>query len=319
MLHPCGLEREVLAAVDQHSVGNLIGAMGAAPVWMILLGASSLAFHLHPSMQSEMHTADILFGLLLVLHVAHFTSATYLTLRSPKTYHAAVRVACSAILALSLTLVVIFYSEIYLHQPLFYGMCALVATIFGALCRLRLAGTEGGWVAYALAASEVVVVVACTVAALYGQGSVLGHKDYLNAADVDVDDADADTDKLAYDVFHGNWHFLFATVVGLLHSRCADVAANDAYSLCVVSCGFPKIEAATQALLVVYSVTVIVLKETKLHWFSSTCVLASLLFLTVIAALRSTWLNWRRTPTVKSIGLRGNPIGTSVSFARLAT
>lgn len=251
-----GFHREAAAATDKHSVTLLVGQMGGGAVILVLMGASSFAFHREADMYSPAHTLDITFGWLLVVHV--FYSAFSLSLLALAKYcrragTRILRTALSLSLLIAFTIIMTFYDDVYSNQDWFYFTIGPAAAVFGGIARFLLVFEEGKfqWRAFGIAMFEVVVALSAVLAAIICQGSLLGRKITISS------------DPKAYDLFHGNWHFLLALVCALLYSRIADAAriVQGTHVVCV--CNLPALDLSSEVLILVYSATCIVLKETK--------------------------------------------------------
>jgi hypothetical protein len=253
-------QSEFAALADEHSAARLIGQLGGAPLILALMGGSSFAYHRFSVLGQPEHTLDIFFGWLLVSHVAYTTFCValigLLTRLLPDHLDDQgarwLRAGLSLLFLVGVTLLMSLYDTIYSNQLTFYLIVGPGAAVFGGICRFILVKEEGivQWRAVRLAVVEVVVALTATLAAVLAQGELLGRK--LSRANT----------PQAYDSFHGNWHFLLAAVTGFLYSRAADAARviQETHTICV--CRLPVLDQAALALLFVYSVAVIVLKET---------------------------------------------------------
>lgn len=266
---------EFAALADEHSAASLIGQLASAPIILALMGGSSFAYHRLSVVGQPEHTLDIFFGWLLISHVAYTTLCVPLigllvrTLPDNLDDQGArwLRAGLSVLFLACVTLLMSLYDTIYSDQFLFYMFVGSGAAIFGGVCRFILVVKERPaeegvprdnetvvqWHAVRIAVVEVVVALTATLAAVLAQGELVGRT--LSRTDT----------PQAYDSFHGNWHFLLATVTGLLYSRAADAARviQGANAICV--CQLPVVDQAALALVFVYSVAVIVLKETAVN------------------------------------------------------
>ena len=106
-----GFQRECVSIQHAHSASTVVGLLSASPLIYALLGASSLAFHATHTMGSAAHTADILLGWILALHVCYVCVSVSLLYWFSKEI-AFVRPLLSGIFLASLVLVVLNYDTI---------------------------------------------------------------------------------------------------------------------------------------------------------------------------------------------------------------
>lgn len=273
-------QREFAALADDHSATRLIGQLGGGSLILALMGGSSFAYHRISLLGQPEHTLDIFFGWLLVSHVAYTTFCValigllvrFLPDHLDEQGARWLRAGLSLLFLVGVTLLMSLYATVYSNQLAFYLIVGPGAAVFGGICRFILIMEEGIVQSRAvrLAVIEVVVALTATFAAVLAQGELLGRK--LGRADT----------PQAYDMFHGNWHFLLAAVTGMLYSRAADAArvVQETHRVCV--CSLPVLDQAALVLLFVYSVAVIILKETAVDIDSATAGLGMLAALFVV-------------------------------------
>jgi len=166
-------------------------------------------------------------------------------------------------LLIAVTILMTFYDTFYSNQLELYFVLGPAAAVFGAISRFILIWEDNAvqWQAVRIAIVEMVVALTAVFAAILAQGELLGRKLSHN------------TDPEAYDLFHGNWHFLLATVTSLLYSRASDAAriVQGTHIVCV--CTLPYLDWIAEGLLFAYSLAVIILKEGSVEIRTCTIVL----------------------------------------------
>jgi len=266
-----GFYREAVTATDRHSATLLVGQMAGGSLILVLMGASSFAFHRESAVYSPAHTLDILFGWLLVTHVFYVCFSVSLlafvrfVLPDSLDERGAryMRTALSFSLLVAVTLLMTFYDTFYAHQTEFFFVLGPSAALFGGITRFILVYEDGSlrWHAVGLAVMEVVVALTVVFAAILSQGELLGRR------------LSRGTDPMGYDFFHGQWHFLLALVTSLLYSRAADAAriVQGTHIVCV--CTLPYLDWIAEGLLFTYSLAVIILKEANVEIRTCTIIL----------------------------------------------
>lgn len=269
-----GFYREATSFANGNSATLLVGQLGGGSLVLVLMGASSFAFHREYVIGSPAHTLDILFGWVLVAHVLYvcFSVATLglMQLLLPYGFDELgmhlLRTVLSLLMIAAYVLLMTFYDDLYANQQLLYFTLGPLAAVFGGVCRFMLVYNEGAVQGHAfrVAVVEVVIALTATLAAIITQGELLGRK------------VSAKTLPREYDFFHGQWHFLLAAVTSLLYSRAADAAraVHSAHSVCV--CSLPHLDRFALGLLFVYSVTAIGLKEAAVDIDTSIVALATI-------------------------------------------
>jgi len=285
-----GFWRELVSATDKHSATLLVGQMAGGSLVLVLMGASSFAFHRHSVMYSPAHTLDILFGWLLVAHVFYVSFSVTLmafvryafTNKRDTFATRVVRTVLSVCFLIFVTLLMTFYDTFYSSQTTYYFVVGPAAAIFGALCRSILVWEEGAvrWYAVRIALFEMVVALTAVFAAILSQGELLGRR------------MSRSTDAEGYDFYHGQWHFLLALVVGLLYSRAADAAriVQGTHAVCV--CTLPYLDWVGEVLLLVYSTLVILFKELDVSLIYAKSILGALAGLFMMHALVTLGVWW---------------------------
>lgn len=237
-----------------------------------LLGASSLAFHVNVKMMSPAHSFDILFGWALVLHVAYVCIAVCLLLMATKVGNNTPTVRKQTIELLvvvgfltTIVVTIVLYDTIYLNQLIFFLTVGGCASICGGICRFLLVKADeknrSQIYAWGYAILEIVVALTMTLAAVIAQCNLLGIK-YSH-------------EDPQYDFYHGQWHALLAMVTALLYSR-AIAASNNVGetkpTVCI--CELPKLDLFAIVTLFVYSLLVIITKETRMDLSTAKVLLA---------------------------------------------
>jgi hypothetical protein len=267
-----GFWRELMAATERHSATLVAGQMAGGALVLVMMGASSFAFHRESVMYSPAHTLDILFGWLLVTHAFYVClSVSMLALVNSLSNRdvRAVRFARGTFSLAFLVMVfmlMVFYDDFYSNQSQLYFVVGPLAAIFVAVCRFILV-YQGGKIEYSslrTAAMELIVAATSIAAAILSQGSLLGRT------------LTRETTPAEYDFYHGNWHYLIALNVGMLYSRAADAArvvqgTHESYGL-----QMPALDWAAQLLVLMYSVLVIIFKETSIDLFVAKSALGTL-------------------------------------------
>ena len=266
-----GFYREAVSATDRHSATLLVGQMAGGSLILVLMGASSFAYHRESLLGAPAHTLDILFGWLLVTHVFYVSFSVsllaFVRFALPDSLDTqglrVVRAILSFSLLIMVTMMMTFYDAFYSHQLEFYFVVGPAAALFGGITRFILVYEDKKlqWNAVGLAVMEVVVALTGVVAAILAQGELVGRK--LSRSETPE----------AYDLFHGNWHFLLALIMSLLYSRASDAAriVQGTHVVCV--CSLPTLDWFAEISIFIYSVMVIVLKEGNVDIRTSTILL----------------------------------------------
>lgn len=269
-----GFYREATSLANGNSAMLLVGQLGGASLVLVLMGASSFAFHREYVISSPAHTMDILCGWMLVAHVLYVCLSVamlgLLQLLLPDTLDVSGMRALRTVLSLTMitayVLLMTCYDDIYSNQQLLYFVLGPAAAVFGGACRFILVYHEGVLQRRALwvAVAEVVVLLTATFAAIITQGELFGRR------------VSGRTLPREYDFFHGQWHFLLSAVTSLLYSRAADAArvVQGTHDVCV--CSLPRLDWAGLGLLFVYSTTAIGLKEAAVDIDTSIVTLGTL-------------------------------------------
>ena len=242
------------AAARGRSTSGVAGELSGGSFPLLLIGASSLAFHRQPELQSQEHTLDIFSGWLLVLHLC-FCSASVAVLSMPMllgwqtpSYAGWVRWLFSASFVGAVMALAALMETIYDNQLQFYFSVGPLAAVFGAFCRWLLADGAGG---VSIALFELLVALTAIAGAIFAQGELVGRELTL------------DTTPEAYDLFHGCWHVLLGTVAAVVYARVADASliVDEGSVRCV--CGMPALDWIGEIILLLLAVSVLVLKEAE--------------------------------------------------------
>ena len=195
---------------------------GALP--LLILGAASAAHHARPRSGLAAHHLDIVFGWFLVLHLAHTSvavAARFLVAlcggRAGGTLDRVMDAAMYVLLATVAVLMFSHYETLHSDQIAVYLSLGLTCAAMTGLARLLLAhDEEDGFtvVSLTMAAMETAVIALALVAAVFVQGELLGR-------DIANDGMRNET----YNLYHGNWHFLIASVAVIVYVRLADAEA----------------------------------------------------------------------------------------------
>ena len=163
-----GFYRELASLTKQHSAAQLVGQLGGGSLVLVLIGASSFAYHRETMLSSPAHTLDILFGWVLVSHVLYvcFSVSSLGLLRQLLPEHLddiglqLLRATLSLCMLVTFVFLMAFYNTIYRNQELLYFTLGPAAALAGGACRFLLVRSEGAlsWHAVAIAVVEVVVV-----------------------------------------------------------------------------------------------------------------------------------------------------------------
>ena len=268
-----GFWREAVASTDKHSATLLVGQMAGGSMILVMMGASSFAFHRESQLFSPAHTLDILFGWVLVSHAFYVSFSVSvlalvrrLTGDNSSLPRRVVRSVMSIGFLVMVTLLMTFYDEFYANQLVFYFSAGPLAALFTAACRFILVYEEGKlqWGAVRVALFELLVSLVAVIAAIDAQGTLLGRP------------LSKDTTPREYDFYHGNWHFLLTISVGTLYSRAADAAriVQGTHTVCV--CSLPWLDWVAMTLILVYSSLIMIFKETSVEITTAIGVLAFL-------------------------------------------
>ena len=197
------------------------GAMPRGALPLLILGAGSAAHHMHPRGGEAAHHIDIVFGWWLVVHLAHSSVAVgvrFLVARCGGRAGGRLdRVTDAAMYVLLCVITVLLFSHyetLYDDQITIYLVFGITCAVLTGLARLLLAHSEDNGftlVSLGVALVEVGVMAVALVAAVFVQGELLGR-------DLAVDGMANEK----YNLYHGSWHFLVASVAVLVYvSRAA--------------------------------------------------------------------------------------------------
>lgn len=224
-----GLQREIAAHVENHSVSFLVGLLGSAPYVLVLLGSASLAYHRHSLVGSWTHSLDIFFGMLLVFHVCYASTCVVILAaigacfrgddkrKTALAVQAGVRTVLSFGFAGSIFAMMFWFDDFYAEMLTFYLVFGPGAALSGIILRFVLARDPDD--SYALKRGPVLIAIAematlllMVFAAIFSQCELIGIKYTVS------------TYPEEYDFYHGQWHFLLAISMSSLYSRAADAA-----------------------------------------------------------------------------------------------
>ena len=235
---------------------KLAGSLASSSLPLILIGVSSFAFHIASDVGSNAHTLDIFMGWVLVLHVATIPVVVAVASFVPTRFSKFVsRLVLSTGIVVALFLFASFYDGMYRNQKYFYLVSGSIAMAASALCRrlLMYDNNKLTFVPSALAFAELVVGVVVVISAVFSQGELLGRRVSLSS------------DARRYDIFHGQWHFLLATISSASYARAGDAANRLIVELergsvrCI--CKWPVLDAVGGVAVLLHATFVILLKE----------------------------------------------------------
>ncbi len=183
----------------------------------VLLGASSAAFHASSARRGDAdlgapaHALDVALGWTLVVHCAYATSAVLVAqLGTPCA--GAVAAIEPLLLAAAVVALLFDYDATHDAQLAVFGASVSVALVSAVVSRAN-ADAVGCSCWHAPYLAEIGVLALAAAAAVYAQGELLGQQ--LRCC------ADG-----RYDVFHGVWHYLVASVTVVLYVRVADAVRS---------------------------------------------------------------------------------------------
>lgn len=308
-----GFWREAAALTDRYSATLLVGQMAGGSIILVMIGASSFAFHRKSEMYSPAHTLDIFFGWLLVSHAFYVSFSVsvlalvkWLTRDSRSPAQRVVRSVITIGFLVLVTLLMTFYDNFYSNQIVFYVSAGLLAALFTAVCRFILVYEKGKlqWRGVRVALFELLVSLVAVVAAIDAQGTLLGRT------------LSKDATPREYDFYHGNWHFLLAISVGTMYSRATDAAriVESTHDVCV--CSLPWLDWVAMVLILIYSSLILIFKEANLDIGTSVTLLSFVavgFFLHGVLTLGSWTASVVGKPTTRELDAAG-----SVDHWRLA-
>lgn len=236
---------------------QLVGGMASSSMPFVLLGASSFAFHLVSDIGSEAHTLDIFMGWVLLLHVALVPTVVAVVSFIPTHLVQLVsKLTMSVGIVVGLLSFASFYEHVYREQRFFYLVIGSLAMTASALCRHLLLYDDDDklrCVPVLIALSEFVVGIIVVVAAIFSQGELLGRR------------VSVSSDMPRYDIFHGQWHFLLATICSASYVRANDAARrlsvrkHSNQIKCI--CSWPILDVLGGGAVLLHALLVITLKE----------------------------------------------------------
>jgi hypothetical protein len=243
---------------DSYLIANL---STCACIFLVLLGASSLAFHSESVLFKPLHSFDILFGWMLVLTVAFTSISTSFYAWAGRKLTRQLHSATFVGFMMCICALILSYDVIYAHQLEFYIPLACVAILASVVSRIILVGKRPNASTVGYAVGEILILIIMAVSAVFSQGELLGrHVTRENDAD-------------AYDLFHGIWHYLLASVCCIVFVRSLSVArmveAN--YPVCV--CKPSRFDILGEVALFVFASASLILKEANVDHMTSLIIL----------------------------------------------
>lgn len=241
------VQREIVSYAELHGAYYKVGQLGGASLILILLGASSMAHHESPLTSVAAHHFDLLFGLVLVFHVAYVTVTTVLFSWLPYFEYQWIwrttRTLSVGGFVAGIFAVVLSFDSLRAKQINFYLPAAITAALAGSVLRFGLA-ERGNVKSLLLALAEVIVLLTAATSAAFVQCSLLGKQIGMQE------------DPERNDLYHGLWHFLLSFLVGALYSRSADATRSNP---CL--CDADTVDMLGMAAVFAFSVSATVLKE----------------------------------------------------------
>lgn len=264
-----GFQRIVIMFLQEEVFVQTLGCTVASPFLYIILGASSMSFHLTSELNSPEHYFDLLHAKFLVTHVTYVAFAVnvywFVMSFAPRFSRVAV-VVLSILYTSGFTLLIIFYEEVHAHQDAFYLSTSLVAASFFVALMYKLVTVS--LLSYRSALLEVLAVSSCVFCAIVSQCELMGRRYEEGSSE--------------YDFYHGNWHFLLAIGTSIVYSRCSDVTTIVYWERTrrrdVQRCRAHAIDTVGLSGLTLYSGLLFVLKETSASLTLTKAVLASVAF-----------------------------------------
>jgi len=238
-------QRVLVLYLKKETIVDVLGVTATSSFIYTFLGAASLSFHLNHTLSSPAHYFDILAGTMLMTHVLYVLLSInlyWLVLAYGPRYKKGFVLLSSASYIAAVTTMISLFEDVHESQPEIY----LAATVSVGVLYLSLHRKFTASPTRAL--SETLVVLTCIVAASFSQSEYLG-REYHSGSD-------------EYGFYHGNWHFLMAVGTSIVYSRCTDAILNieDGRKL-TLCCSTPYLDRVGLLLLFLYSVLLLVLKE----------------------------------------------------------
>ena len=238
------------AAARGRSTSGVAGELSGGSFPLLLIGASSLAFHRQPELQSQEHTLDIFSGWLLVLHLC-FCSASVAVLSMPMLLgwqtpsYAGWRWLFSASFVGAVMALAALMETIYDNQLQFY-----FSVVLWQRCLARFA--DGSW-----QMARVVSALRCS--------SCWSHRRQSQVPScprrVGRSEFTLDTTPEVYDLFHGCWHVLLGTVAAVVYARRRRIAPRGR-GLCALRMWHSP-DWIGEIILLLLAVSALVLKEAE--------------------------------------------------------
>ena len=165
--------------------GRLLGSMSEGTLFLVIAGASSFGFHTTLKLWTSLHTLDLYTAYLLTSHATYITISVLVIalVRGclPDKYDEigtrVVRVFLSLGFLVGLTMLTVYYDEIYAHQTTFYLSIGATVATTATLARFVLVWRENGSCsckATVIAIFEMAMLLSAVLSAIYSQGGLIG-------------------------------------------------------------------------------------------------------------------------------------------------
>lgn len=235
---------------NSYMVSNL---STCASIFLTLLGSSSFAFHSESVLFQPSHSFDILFGWLLVLNIA-FTALTvsfyaWAGRRLTRQLHTSIFVG----FLIAISALLIGYDTVYKYQLEFMTAMATTGIVCAVVSRMLLIGERPTATTIGYAIGEMIILICIVISAMFCQGELIGRR------------ISRDTAPEAYDVAHGQWHFLLSTSASIVYIRSLSVARMVEAGNPVCVCRPSRLDMLGELALFAFAVTASVLKEVDMY------------------------------------------------------
>jgi hypothetical protein len=264
-----GFQRLVIMFLLEDTFVLTLGVIVASPFFYIIVGASSLSFHLRGELNSPEHYFDLLSGMLLMTHVMYVSLVANVycfVVTSTMPCRKVFVLVVSTVYVTALTVLIVHFDAVYDKQDVFYlSMSLCTAFLFMSLI-YKLVPTCLLTTKSALL--EVVTVMSCVLGATVSQCEFAGRRYEMGSVE--------------YDFYHGNWHFLLAVGTSIICSRCSDVTAvvvaKQTKPIVAPSIRASVADTIGKTGLTLYGCLLIFLKETGVNIMTTRAVMSTIAF-----------------------------------------
>jgi hypothetical protein len=300
------LFRVYASYIQKETSALYIGQFGFSAMIYVLIGSSSFSFHKTSTLYVAAHYFDILFGILLAAHVFYVVVAVCIhwvvMFRMPHFESVCVLLMSIAYIS-SVFFIIVEYDLVYSNQYwLYVGFSSLTSLLYIPLRIKLMYSMTHSWT---VAITESSILLATFAAAICAQSQLLGVRYYAN-----------DQNHEYYDFYHGQWHFLLAVSTSIVYTRVAQVSdalasiRSNVKTQSKFSNEHPWIDRLGLALLFIYSMMVIGLKETRTDIVVSKIWLGIVCFFLCVHSIATIYLAhgivcknrciaWCKKPTLK--------------------